>query len=146
MSIMNQGKRPEKHDTAVLKKLLGSLELEIMEGMWQLREATVQEVVKCINRKRPIAYTSVMTVMSHLVDKGLLSRTMVGTKYIYQVAQSKGEFLRTASKKMIRTLVNDFGDVAIAQFLGEVDNMDVGKLTQLRKLVQEADSENSAAE
>ena len=87
-----------------------------------------------------------MTVMSRLVDKGLLSRTMVGTKYIYQVAQGKGEFLRTASKKMIRTLVADFGDVAIAQFLGEVDNMDVGKLTQLRKLVQEADIENSASE
>ncbi len=146
MSIMNQGKRPEKHDAAVLKKLLGSLELDIMECMWKLREAAVQQVVKCINRKRPIAYTSVMTVMSHLVDKGLLSRTMAGTKYIYQVAQGKGEFLRTASKKMVRTLVADFGDVAIAQFLGEVDNMDVGKLTQLRKLVQEEDIENSASE
>ena len=145
MSAMNQNKQPEKQDTIVLKKFLGSLELETMECMWQFGEAIVQQVVKAINRRRPIAYTSVMTVMGRLVDKGLLSRTKDANRYLYEVAQNRKEYLQGISQKMVRAMVEDFGDVAIAQFLGEVDNMDAGKLTQLRQLVQEADSENSAS-
>ena len=80
MSADNPGKKPKEQLVATLKKLLGSLELQVMEFMWQTGEATVQQVVKTINRRRPIAYTTVMTVMGHLVDKGLLSRTMEGKR------------------------------------------------------------------
>ncbi len=77
MSADNRGKRPKEQLVTILKKLLGSLELQVMEFMWQAGEATVQQVVKTINRRRPIAYTTVMTVMGHLVDEGLLARAMV---------------------------------------------------------------------
>lgn len=146
MNTPNPKKQPKNQDLALLNKLLGSLELEIMECMWGIRETTVQEVVKAINRRRPIAYTSVMTVMGHLVDKGLLTRTSDGKRYTYQVAQGRAEFIQSISRKMVRALVDDFGDVAIAQFLDEVDNVDTEKLKQLRKLVQEVDSENSPSE
>ncbi len=146
MNTSNFREPSNNQDIVILKKLLGSLELEVMECMWGISEATVQEVVKTINRRRPIAYTSVMTVMGHLVDKGLLTRTMDGKRYTYQVAQGRDEFIESISRKMVRALVDDFGDVAIAQFLGEVDNVDAEKLKQLRKLVQEVDSENSPSE
>lgn len=146
MNTHNPGKQPKNQDIALLSKLLGSLELEVMECMWGSIETTVQKVVKTINQRRPIAYTSVMTVMGHLVDKGLLTRTLDGKRYTYQVAQGRAEFIQSISRKMIRALVDDFGDVAIAQFLGEVDNVDAEKLKQLRKLVQEVDSEDSPSE
>ncbi len=146
MNTFNPKKRSANQDTALLKKLLGSLELETMECMWRLEEATVQQVVKSINHKRPIAYTSVMTVMGHLVDKGLLSRSMDGKRYIYKVALGRDEFIKSISRKMVRALVEDFGDIAIAQFLGEVNNVDAEKLKQLKKLVREADSANSPSE
>ena len=138
----NRGQKPKEQLVATLKKLLGSLELQVMEFMWQTEEATVQQVVKTIKRKRPIAYTTVMTVMGHLVDKGLLSRTMEGKRYRYLVARSRDEFLLDSSRSMIHTLVNDFGDLAIAQFLGEIDNVDAGRLEELRSRVQEASNES----
>ncbi len=127
MSADNGVKRPKEQAAAILRKLLGSLELEGMECMWPAGEATVQQVAKTINRKRPIAYTSVMTVMSHLGDKGLLSRTMEGKRYRYRVARSMDEFLHETSRSVVRSLVNDFRDLTIAQFLGEIDNVDAGR-------------------
>lgn len=76
------------------KKLLGALEAEIMKYMWDIGQARVRHILKLIDNKRPIAYTTVMTVMGHLVEKGLLTRTTNGNCYIYKVAQTKDEFLR----------------------------------------------------
>ncbi len=141
MSADSHGKWQRGQDITALKKLLGSLELEIMECMWQAKEATVQQVTATINRRRPIAYTTVMTVMGHLVDKGLLSRDKEGKRYRYQVARSRDEFLLDSSRSMVRALLNDFGDLAVAQFLGEIDNIDTGRLEELRSRVQEASNE-----
>ena len=145
MSADNRGKKPKEQIVATLKKLLGSLELQVMEFMWQTGEATVQQVVKTIKRRRPIAYTTVMTVMGHLVDKGLLARTMEGKRYRYQIARSRDEFLLDSSRSMIHTLVDDFGDLAIAQFLGEIDHIDAGKPEELRNRIQEASNESGVS-
>lgn len=141
MSNRGHSNLTKKQTTAVLNNLLGRLEQEVMEIMWQAGEATVRQVGETISRKRPIAYTTVMTVMSHLVDKGLLTRTLEKNRYRYRVAQSKSEFLHQASQRMIRTLVNDFGDLAIAGFLGEISKVDSDRLEQLRRLSQETRGE-----
>ncbi len=146
MSAQNGGSWPREQAASILKKLLGSLELEVMEFMWQAGEATVRQGTKVIDRKRPIAYTTVMTVMGHLVDKGLLARTKEGKRYRYRVAQGRDEFLRETSKSIIRTLTDDFGDLAIAGFLGEINKVDTGRLEQLRSLLQEANGESNISE
>ncbi len=145
MSANKRGKKPKEQLVATLKKLLGSLELPVMEFMWQTGEATVQQVVKTINQRRPIAYTTVMTVMGHLVDKGLLTRTMEGKRYRYLVARSRNEFLLDSSRSMIHTLVDDFGDLAIAQFLGEIDDVDADRLEELRNRAQEVSNESDVS-
>ncbi len=143
MSADNRSKRAKEEDVTVLKKLLGSLELKVMECMWQVEEATVQQVVAAINRRRPLAYTTVMTVMVHLVGKGLLVRTKEGKRYRYRLTKSREEFLQETSRRIIHTLVDDFGDLAIAQFLGEIDNVGADRLEKLRDMVQEPISENN---
>jgi predicted transcriptional regulator len=146
MGNRDQTKSARDETATVLSGLLGSLELEVMEFMWQAGEATVRQVGEVISRKRSIAYTTVMTVMGHLVDKGLLSRTLEGKKYRYQVAQSKDEFLYQASQRMIRTLINDFGDLAIAGFLGEIGQLEPDRLEQLRRLARGTRGEAGAPE
>lgn len=135
---MAASSRTEKQDRATLKKLLGSLELEVMELLWQAGEATVRQITERINRERSVAYTTVMTVMGHLVDKGLLTRVMEQKRYRYRVVRNREDFLREACRTKVRTLLDDFGDLAIAGFLGEIDNVDSDRLDRLRRLVQEA--------
>ncbi len=127
----------------VPKGVLGDLEVEIMEYMWDIKEARVRHVYRLIELKRPIAYTTVMTVMGHLVEKGLLTRSSEGNRYIYQISQSKNEFLQNVSRKMVRGILNDFGDLAIAGFLGEIRKAKPEKLDELKSLLREATDESS---
>jgi predicted transcriptional regulator len=59
---------------------LHELEAEIMEEVWRQGETTVKRVMEALNRKakQPRAYTTYMTVMQRLDDKGLLDRTRSG--------------------------------------------------------------------
>ncbi len=132
MTVENRNQQSKRQAVTVLKKLLGSLELEVMEFMWQVGEATVRQVTEVVNHRRPIVYTTVMTVMGHLVGKELLTRTMEGRRYRYRVAQSKNQFMHGVSKHMIRTLVDDFGDLAITQFLDEIGNIVADRLAEFR--------------
>jgi predicted transcriptional regulator len=135
----------EEQANSILKNLLGSLELEIMEVMWQTGEATVLQVADTINCSRPIAYTTVMTVMTRLTKKGLLRRTKEGKRYRYQVTQSREQYLYHTSRNMVRSFVDDFGDLAIAGFLGEVGQIDATRLEQLRNLVEGNSSESDTS-
>ena len=125
------------------KGVLGDLEVEIMEHMWDIKQARVRHVYRLIDQKRPIAYTTVMTVMGHLVEKGLLTRTSEGNRYIYQISQSRYEFLQNVSRKAVRGILNDFGDLAIAGFLGEIRKAKPEKLDELKSLLREAIDESS---
>ena len=146
MASQIQNTQPKAQASIILKKLLGSLETQVMEFMWQTGEATVQEVTDALNRKRRIAYTTVMTVMVHLVDKGLLARTKEGKRYRYMVARDKQEFLRDSSNSRLQDLISDFGDIAIAQFLEQIEQIDDDRLQRLRDLVQEASDERDTSE
>lgn len=146
MSADRRSKRPKGPVATILKKLLGDLEREVMECMWPAKEATVRQVVKVITRRRPIAYTTVMTVMGHLVDKGLLTRTMEGKRYRYRVSRSREEFLHEASQRLVRSLVDDFGDLAIAGFMGEISKVDTDRLEQLKRLAQEVSGESNVSD
>ena len=79
-----------------------------------------------------------MTVMGHLVDKGLLTRVMEQKRYRYAVVKTREDFLREACRAKVRTLLDDFGDLAIAGFLGEIDSVDSDRLDQLRRIEREA--------
>lgn len=142
-----QDHTPDESTNLLLsRKLLGSLECDVMECMWKVEEAPVQQVVTIINKKRPIAYTTIMTVMGHLVEKGLLTRVSEGKRYLYKVAQTKEEFLKSSSRNMVRRIINDFGDLAISGFMGEIGKARPEKLDELKKLLQEALNEDTQSE
>jgi predicted transcriptional regulator len=144
-SWYNRMKRPESNS---LHKLLGQLEVEIMEHLWQRRQATVRDVATAIQEKRPVAYTTVMTVMGHLAEKGLLKRTPVDKRtHLYHVALTRDEFLARASQQMVDALVADFGDLALAHFLEAVEQIEPQRLERLRKRLEGAKAPpGSAAE
>jgi predicted transcriptional regulator len=69
---------------------LGELESTIMDHMWAIKEpASVRDVLVHLQKDRPLAYTTVMTVMDKLHTKGLLKRKPVGRAYVYEAVSSK---------------------------------------------------------
>ncbi|MBO6575956.1 MAG: BlaI/MecI/CopY family transcriptional regulator [Rhodothermales bacterium] len=62
---------------------LGDTEMEVLNLVWHLKRASVAEIHDRIAGQRPVAYTTVMTVMRKLADKGYLGFTKKGNAYIY---------------------------------------------------------------
>lgn len=112
---------------------LGSLEKEIMEIMWDLKSSSVRPVLNMLKKKRKVAYTTVMTVMSRLAKKGLLKRKLDNGSYVYSICQCKENFLANASKKVINNLIKEFGEVAVAQFFDAVEKSDIKDLKKWQK-------------
>lgn len=99
-----------------LQRVLGPLEADVLEQLWALQEpAPVRDVLAGLNRRRstPLAYTTVMTVMSRLAEKGLLTRHREGRGYRYAAAAPD------AAGLAVRSVVREFGPAAVAHFLDE---------------------------
>jgi predicted transcriptional regulator len=79
---------------------LTDAELEIMQVVWDLGGGTVRQVHERLNQKRPLAYTTVMTMMGILEDKGHLTRTKQGRAYHYEPVRPKSQ--------VISHMVDDF--------------------------------------
>ncbi len=117
------------------RKGLGDLESDIMELIWLRDLSTVREVHGFLEQKRPIAYTTVMTVMGRLADKGILLRERDGKQYLYRPAISKDEF----NESMFNSLLSDLGDNKVALLSYFVENVTTDKetLDELERLIKE---------
>jgi len=77
-------------------------ELAIMKVVWSRDKATVRDVYEDMREKRSIAYTTVMTMMRILEDKGYLKKTLVDRAHVYKPAQRR--------QLVIGAMVRDFLD------------------------------------
>jgi len=118
-------------------QLLGDLEAAIMGVMWQKQEATVREIATSLEQQgRVLAYTTVMTVMGRLVVKQLLSRELAGKTHIYRVAMTEDQFTRSVAARRVQALVEEFGDLAIAQFLLTVNELTPERQEELERIAR----------
>jgi BlaI family penicillinase repressor len=77
-------------------------ELAIMKVVWSRDKATVRDVYEAMREKRTIAYTTVMTMMRILEEKGYLKKTLVDRAHVYRPAQRR--------QQVIGAMVRDFLD------------------------------------
>lgn len=113
---------------------LGSLESEVMETLWKLATASVRDVVNLLQKKRDIAYTTVMTIMTRLHAKGLLERRQnQAGAYLYSPRQTKAKFLENISEKVIKNLIKNCGEVAVARFIDIIEAGNFKKSAEWRK-------------
>jgi len=105
------------------KKVLGPLEGDIMEVVWQQGPTTVSAVHKTLRENKDIAYTTVMTTMSRLAKKGLLDQDRSSASYVYSAALSKAAFDKYVVAGIIRALLSDYGDVFVDCFVDMLDDL-----------------------
>ena len=112
---------------------LGPLESEVMQVGWSAGgPVSVRNVLDALNdrRAKPLAYTTVMTVMNRLVAKHFLARRGEPRKYSY--APTADGPAAAATRDVIRT----YGDAAIAQFVSEA-RADPRLLRRLHALLED---------
>jgi len=118
-------------------KVLGELESEVMEIIWQAGEpVSVREITSILQKKRQIAYTTVMTVMGRLVEKGLLKCQRIGKAYTYTSSYTKDKFLTKITRQIMKNLSLSFGEIAVAHFAQEIEKLSPKKRRQLLKILK----------
>lgn len=119
-------------------RVLGDLEAEIMRVIWRRGSASIREVWDEVKiKRRPLAFNTVMTVMNRLVEKGLLRREDRRRHYRYRPALDRLTFQARASHEVAEALIHEFGDVAVAQFVEVLEEVDPEKLAALERLILE---------
>ncbi len=113
-------------------------ELAIMKVVWKLDQATVRDVYEAIREKRPIAYTTVMTMMRILEEKGYLKKNRVERAYLYKPTRARQQVIGA----MVRDFVDRVFDGAASGLL--VHLAKDGKLSkderrQIRRVIEEMD-------
>jgi len=86
--------------------MLTPLELDIMKAVWKYAPVTVRGVQDEIRPARNLAYTTVMTIMDRLHQKGFLTRQLQARTHLYSPAIAYGE----VRDKAVQTLINSFFD------------------------------------
>jgi predicted transcriptional regulator len=109
-----------------LSKLLGPLEIEIMQIMWQGGERTVKVVHRILAPQHARAYTTIMTTMGRLAEKGVLRRKRVGLAYIYTAAISEQVFVRQALTNILDAIARDYPATLVDELERRREHVAVG--------------------
>ena len=116
---------------------LGPLEAEIMDHAWKRSgPVTVREVVDSVGARHRLAYTTVMTVMERLSNKGFLIRRKVGRAYSYEPRLSRDDY----SAGLVRSVLAASRDRR-SVLVGFVRSVKEDDLKELERLVKQAQRE-----
>ncbi len=113
------------------------LELEILKILWKQGSLSGREVRDALaTRSRDLAYTSVMTVMGIMEDKGYLRRKKQGNGYIYSARITENSTKKKMMGDMVKRLFSGSAAAAMVNLL-ESSEVSTEELEQLRKLIQD---------
>lgn len=93
------------------------LELSCLTALWRLGEGNVQAVRSWLEPRRPLAYTTVMTMLDRLTRKGVLTRRKVGRSFFYRPCVSEDEIRWLAVRELADSLFGGSTE-ALREFLG----------------------------
>lgn len=127
-----------------LELRLHDLEATIMDVVWgkQLVSFAVGDVLAILEKQRDIAYTTVMTTVTRLYEKGILEREREGKRYLYSPKLSREEFLQSTAREVLDEAVG--GHQAMAMLAEKVSEASAGELDDLEALIQKRREELDA--
>jgi predicted transcriptional regulator len=116
---------------------IGSLEADILAIIWEKDRATVRDVYEALRQQRPIAYTTVMTVMNNLVKKNLLAQDKTNIAYVYTPAIPGDEVAQTILDSVVQRLLRGQPNLAVSYLLGLKKVLTSEQTEELKKYAEE---------
>ena len=110
-------------------------ELEVLQLLWASDALTVREVMQRLNRERPRAYTSVMSLLNVMSDKGLLVREQFGRAFKYRVVSTRENTLGSLVNDLVFRAFDGSKTALVAQLL-EGSTPTAEELEELSKLIK----------
>jgi BlaI family penicillinase repressor len=93
---------------------LAPLELDCMNTLWPVGEATVREIRDGLAARRPRAYTTIMTIMDRLARKGVVERVKAGRAYVYRARLTVDDARTQALGQVLENFFNGSKEALVA--------------------------------
>lgn len=111
-------------------------ELEVLKILWERGPSTVRQVMEVLNRRRPRAYTSVMSLLAVMTDKGLLARELRGRAFVYRASAARQKTLGEMLSDLLGRAFEGSASDLVAHLLEE-SKPSAEELEEIRKTIDE---------
>lgn len=108
-----------------------------MKVIWKLETATVRQVYETLLERRRIAYTTVMTMMNILEQKGYLKKQQGEKAYVYQPAQPQKQVIRSMVREFVNRVFNGSAEPLLVHLV-EDRRLTAQDLEEIRKSIKSA--------
>ncbi|HUU85291.1 MAG TPA: BlaI/MecI/CopY family transcriptional regulator [Phycisphaerae bacterium] len=122
---------------------LGAAELEVLKALWDEGPATVREVLNHLHtRGRHVAYTTVLTTLSRLEQKGFVTSDKSGLAYVYRAKVTRQRFSRSRVKALVRQLYDGAAGPVVLELI-RTEQLTSDEIGELHRLIERLDSKSA---
>ena len=118
-------------------------ELEIMKVIWDRESATVRDVYEALLERRKIAYTTVMTMMNILEQKGHLQKAQEDRAYVYRSSRPRQQVIRGMVREFVNRVFNGSAEPLLLHLV-EDEALSEADLDEVRAMVRKANRKEGA--
>ena len=106
-----------------------------MKIVWDRESVTVRDVYEVLLERRKVAYTTVMTMMKILEQKGRLKKTQAERAHVYRAAQPKGQVIGAMVKEFVNRVFNGSAEPLLVHLVEEhnLSKEDLDEIARLRR-------------
>jgi predicted transcriptional regulator len=115
-------------------------ELAIMKVVWRTDETTVRDVYEALREQRPVAYTTVMTMMRILQEKGYLTRVTTEKAHVYRAAKPRQQVVGAMLRDFLDRVFDGASD-ALLVHLAKDNQLTTKQKRIVRQLLDDQDEE-----
>ncbi|HWB21043.1 MAG TPA: BlaI/MecI/CopY family transcriptional regulator [Phycisphaerales bacterium] len=115
-------------------------ELGVLKALWDIGPASVRTVMEHLhNEGRKVAYTTVLTFLSRLEQKGYASSDKTGQAYVYRATMSRNKVTKARLKDLVENLFDGAAAPLVLQLM-KTEKFTADEVAELQKLIDQLDS------
>ncbi len=114
---------------------LGDLEMQIMNVLWERGPSTVRDVLEALTTKPEPAYTTVLTMLRVMQEKGFVGRDEAGRAHVYSAAVQERQVKRNLLRELVRTAFRGSPEALLMRLL-EDEKLSEDELSRLREFIE----------
>lgn len=121
------------------QKELSSLEQEVMDIVWEIKQASIRDVLNKISESKQIAYNTVGTILLRLENKGLVIKQEGDASHIYKPKISRELYSKAIVDSFMQRFMRSFGKTAISSFAESIDKLPAEEREDLLRMLEKHD-------
>jgi predicted transcriptional regulator len=118
---------------------LTDAELRPMEVLWERGPSTVSDVVSALPQELGLSYSTVLTTLRILEQKGYVQHTKEGQAYVYHAVIDQNQAQKKVLKHILSRFFDNSPELLVLRVL-ETEKLDAEDLQRIRELIKKGEN------